>query len=186
MTRRLLQLAAFAMLVLVLHAAPDSMLTWDAAAAPDAAATTDAYGSTDDVMLTEAVTRSPLRTPIIIACGVGFIVLIIGLVLCIIRTLLGPHVADRVVATDLITIHITALVVMLTIRLGKTEYYDIILVVSLISFAATIGFAQYIAARTEDEASQARRQAEHDIDHAHDPNPDATPTTDAAQPHATP
>ena len=181
MKRRLLQLLAFTLFVLALHVAPDSMLTWDAAAAPTAdASSSDAYGAAADEPLATAMTRSPLRTPIVIACGVGFIVLIVGLVLCIIRTLLGPHVADRVVATDLITIHITALVVLLTIRLGKTEYYDIILVVSLISFAATLGFAQYIAARTEDEASQARRQVEHDLAHADDPNPDAPPT------HATP
>jgi multicomponent Na+:H+ antiporter subunit F len=122
----------------------------------------DGYGQTDDPSLSLALVESPLRGIIHVVCNIGLIVVIVGLVLCIIRALLGPHIADRVVASDLITLHIASLTVLLTIRLGQTEYFDVVLVVSLISFAGTIAFAQFLAARAEDARHQAERQAEHD------------------------
>ncbi|MEM9250826.1 MAG: monovalent cation/H+ antiporter complex subunit F [Planctomycetota bacterium] len=130
----------------------------------------DGYPLTEDEALDEAMSHSPLRGVINAICAVGFVLVVIGLVLCIIRVLLGPGLADRVVASDLITMHITALVILVTIRIGRTEYFDLVLIVTLISFAATIAFAQLIAARAADAAAARQRQVEHDIAHAADPD----------------
>jgi len=159
----LLAVVLAAVVVFSPHAVPEAIA---AAETPAAHGSGDAGYAEADPSLTQAMGSSPLRIVIQVVCGLGFVVIIVGLILCIIRALLGPHIADRVIASDLITLHIAALTVLLTIRLGQTEYFDVVLVVSLISFAGTIAFAQFLAARAADEASQAERQAEHDAQQA--------------------
>ena len=77
---------------------------------------------------------------------IGIYVLSFGLVLCLLRVLRGPELADRVLAADLLSLHVVGLVVLLTIFVGDLVFFDAALVVSIIGFVATVGFAQYIHA----------------------------------------
>lgn len=171
--RSLTLLAVLAAGLLALFAGHADVFAADPASDPAADASDgygDGYGLTQEEALEEAMSHSPLRPVINAISGVGFVLIVIGLVLCIVRVLIGPNLADRVVASDLITLHITALVILLTIRIGRTEYFDLVLIVTLISFAATIAFAQLIAARAADAEAAKQRQAEHDLAHADDPD----------------
>ncbi|MBL1218225.1 MAG: K+/H+ antiporter subunit F [Planctomycetes bacterium] len=71
----------------------------------------------------------------------------VGMVLCLYRMLRGPHLADRVLAGDVLSMHVVGLVILLTIRLRTTAFFDAALVVAIIGFASTLAFAQYIGAR---------------------------------------
>ncbi|MEM9418278.1 MAG: monovalent cation/H+ antiporter complex subunit F [Planctomycetota bacterium] len=80
------------------------------------------------------------------AVSTGVYVLCLGMGLCLIRLVKGPELADRVLAADLLSLHVVGLVVLLTIYVGNLVFFDAALVVAIIGFVSTLGFAQYIFA----------------------------------------
>jgi len=98
------------------------------------------------------------------AVTLGVYVLSAGMALCLYRLVRGPELADRVLAADLLSLHVVGLVVLLTIYVGNLVFFDTALVVSIIGFVSTIGFAQYIfatAPRTVDPDAMRQPQTTH-------------------------
>lgn len=98
------------------------------------------------------------------AVTLGVYVLSAGMALCLYRLVRGPELADRVLAADLLSLHVVGLVVLLTIYVGNLVFFDTALVVSIIGFVSTVGFAQYIfatAPRTIDPDAPRQPQATH-------------------------
>jgi multicomponent Na+:H+ antiporter subunit F len=74
-----------------------------------------------------------------------FVVIIgIGIILCIIRMMKGPTVADRAVALDTATIVTVALLVLLGFVFDRYVYLDVSLVYSIISFVGIIAIARFL------------------------------------------
>lgn len=76
-----------------------------------------------------------------------FIALALAMLLSFARLLVGPTVADRVVALDLIA---TAAVGMLTVRAvthDEPVFLDIAVVLALITFVGTVAFASFVERR---------------------------------------
>jgi len=92
----------------------------------------------------------------VLQIGVG--VLVFGILLCLWRMIRGPHLADRVLAGDTMAMLVAGLVIVLAIQMNSAMYYDAALVVSILGFASTVAFAQYIGAK-----------------HKHAPDPEPTP-----------
>lgn len=80
------------------------------------------------------------------AVTLGIYVLCAGMALCLYRLARGPELADRVLAADLLSLHVVGLVILLTIYVGNLVFFDTALVVAIIGFVSTVGFAQYIFA----------------------------------------
>jgi multicomponent Na+:H+ antiporter subunit F len=64
--------------------------------------------------------------------------------LCLYRAAIGPTVADRMVAINVISTKTVVLVVGISIVTGQAHYVDVALVYGLIGFLATIGVAIYL------------------------------------------
>lgn len=75
----------------------------------------------------------------------GMVVLCLSFVLCLIRLLRGPTMADRGMALDAIGIQLVGIIILLTIQTGNLIFVDGILIVTLLAFAGTIAVAQFIA-----------------------------------------
>ena len=105
-------------------------------------------GSSPDV---EAAALS-LMVRAAVECGIP--VLGLAILLCLYRIMRGPHLADRVLATEALSMQVVGLVILLTIRLGTTAFFDVALVVAIIGFATTLAFAQYIGADAERKRKQ--------------------------------
>jgi multicomponent Na+:H+ antiporter subunit F len=67
-----------------------------------------------------------------------------ALVLCIIRLMRGPSIADRAMALDQITVGVVAIILLYSIHVKDPVYLDAALVVALIGFLGTLAFARYI------------------------------------------
>jgi len=61
------------------------------------------------------------------------------------RVIKGPSMADRVVAADVIFVDLIAIVVVYSVILGTSSYFDLALVFSLLGFVATVAFAKFLA-----------------------------------------
>ena len=90
----------------------------------------------------------------------AIVVIVTGMFLCLYRLLHGPHLADRALAVDVISIQLIGLVILLTIRYGTTWFVDGVMVLSLIGFAGTVAMAQFIARPHVKQASHHKPAAE--------------------------
>ncbi len=83
------------------------------------------------------------------AVQAGIVVIIVGVILCLYRLLRGPHLADRVLAADALALHVVGLVILLSILLRTTVFFDAVLVIAILGFVSTVGFSQYICGLCE-------------------------------------
>ena len=107
------------------------------------------------------------------AAPMGIVILLLCVCLCLYRLCRGPHLADRVLAGDTFAIVVVGIVVLFTVMLENDLFFDAALVVSIIGFASTVAFSQFIGAR---------RKHAPDLDPADGPpaTTDAAPRGDAA------
>ncbi|HVL87722.1 MAG TPA: monovalent cation/H+ antiporter complex subunit F [Candidatus Thermoplasmatota archaeon] len=82
-----------------------------------------------------------------IVLDVTFAILGVALVLTFVRLLQGPSLPDRVVAFDLSTIIVLGILAVHSVASDTPVLLDVGIVLALITFLATIGFAQSLARR---------------------------------------
>ena len=73
-----------------------------------------------------------------------FGMLLLAFILAFIRMLKGPNMSDRTVAMDLIASITMAFILMYSILVQKAIYFDIVIVISLISFISTVAISIYL------------------------------------------
>lgn len=70
--------------------------------------------------------------------------LLLSIVAAIYRVVKGPSMADRVMALDNIGVNLLAGVAILSIALHTYAFFDIILLIGILSFVGTISFARFL------------------------------------------
>ncbi len=85
------------------------------------------------------------------AAAVSLFVLAAAMLLAFARVVLGPTLPDRVIALDLLTSGAAAFMLAYSVRSGNPVFMDVAIVVALVAFLATVGFARYVAKRAEQE-----------------------------------
>ncbi len=76
--------------------------------------------------------------------------ILLAMILSFVRFIIGPHLTDRVVAFDTMSIIAVSLLVLLSVASKSALYLDVALVFALIGFVGTIIFARFNVAK-EDE-----------------------------------
>ena len=96
--------------------------------------------------------------PFFLGCILALAVLT---VLCLIRAILGPKLADRIMAVNMIGTMTIAMILLLAVLLGEPALLDVALIYAVISFVAVIVLTKiYIGIYREKKHRLARRQAE--------------------------
>ncbi|MBK1726613.1 monovalent cation/H+ antiporter complex subunit F [Halorhodospira neutriphila] len=70
--------------------------------------------------------------------------LCIGLVLAFFRLARGPRLPNRVVALELISSLVVGFIAVYAIHTDVEEFLDVAIVMALLAFMASVGFARYI------------------------------------------
>jgi multicomponent Na+:H+ antiporter subunit F len=73
--------------------------------------------------------------------------IIISALITLVRLLLGPDIADRVVALDTLTSMSIAFMAAFAVYMQATMSLDVSLILALISFLGTVSFAYYLERR---------------------------------------
>ena len=68
----------------------------------------------------------------------------LALLLAFVRLAMGPTVADRVVALDLIGVLSVGIIILYSVATGLAVFLDAAIALALVSFTGTIAFARYI------------------------------------------
>ncbi len=84
-----------------------------------------------------------------IILSVVIIVLVVSAILVLYRFIKGPTLPDRVTAIDLITTMVIAIIVVFSILWDSPNFFDVAMVLSLISFLGSISYAFYLTKRNK-------------------------------------
>ena len=76
-------------------------------------------------------------------------VLTISMVLSLIRLIIGPSLADRIIALEIMTFMIIGIVGIYSILTTQRAFLDVAVIISLISFLSTVAFAYYLERRIQ-------------------------------------
>ena len=83
--------------------------------------------------------------------GIFIIILISLCFLCLLRIALGPTLADRMVAIDILGILVVGVCALLAVKLEREFLIDISLAWVFLSFIGTIALAKYLEGKKFDE-----------------------------------
>ena len=79
----------------------------------------------------------------------GFCILLV-----LIRFIKGPDLPDRVSAFDLFSANIIGIIAITAVLSGNSSYFDVALVLSLISFLGAMSFAYFLTKRAKGESEK--------------------------------
>lgn len=83
---------------------------------------------------------------------VGLVLLSVALVLAALRAVLGPTLADRVLALDTLSVLAVGLLAVYALATGRFMLFDIALGLTAAGFLATVAFARFIRSRRPRDA----------------------------------
>lgn len=75
---------------------------------------------------------------------VSLAVLSLAILGCLYRLLLGPSIPDRIAALDTIGVILLSMIAVISMLLKTKTYFDIILLIGILTFIGTTAFARYI------------------------------------------
>ncbi len=75
---------------------------------------------------------------------IAFSLLLAALVLAFARLLKGPSVNDRIAAMDVIASVVMGFILVYSVMINKEIYFDIPVIISLISFIGTVAISTYL------------------------------------------
>lgn len=84
-----------------------------------------------------------------IATDAGFGLLGIAIALTLWRLVRGPHMADRILALDVLSMLGIGVIAIFAVRAASSLYIDIAIALALLSFVATAAFARFLLERHE-------------------------------------
>lgn len=81
------------------------------------------------------------------------------LLLCLIRAVVGPRIADRLIAVNMITTMVTVMIAVLAVLKEESYLVDICLIYAMISFLAVVVLSRiYIGVYREEKYQQKRKE----------------------------
>lgn len=85
--------------------------------------------------------------------SIAFALILVAMALAFIRLALGPSLADRVVALDLITVLAVSFAALIGLAFDERAFLDVALALALVAFLATVAFARYAEQSRHDSTS---------------------------------
>lgn len=73
--------------------------------------------------------------------------LVVTIIVCMLRAVIGPTNADRLISVNVISTKIIVLITMISVLLQKKHYEDVVMVYALISYLATVIISRYVDER---------------------------------------
>ncbi len=76
---------------------------------------------------------------------IAFAFLMLAMIITLVRLLKGPSINDQIAAMDLIASIIIGLVLVYSVLINNAMYFDITVILSLVSFIGTIAISTYLS-----------------------------------------
>lgn len=79
-----------------------------------------------------------------LAIGFVLVCIVLSMLFCTVRLLIGPSAQDRVLALDTLWMCSMLLALALGLRFGSLVYFDAALIIALLGFVSTIALAKFL------------------------------------------
>ena len=79
-----------------------------------------------------------------IASAIALIAIGVSVLLNLYRLLIGPNVADRILALDTMVVNSIGLIVLMGILFATTMYFEAALLFAMVGFLTTVAFCKYL------------------------------------------
>ena len=93
------------------------------------------------------------------------IVLALMLVACLVRAIIEPRIADRLVAVNMITTMVMAIMAILSVLMGEGYLMDVCLIYAMISFLAVVVLTKVYTGVYLEQKDRQKEGEERDGDH---------------------
>lgn len=85
-----------------------------------------------------------MQTLLELSIGYALVCVLVAMVLCALRLLIGPSAHDRVLALDTLWMADMLLALVLGIRFGTQVYFEVAVLIALVGFVSTIAMAKFL------------------------------------------
>lgn len=92
-----------------------------------------------------------------LAVQASLLLILVGMAVAMIRVVIGPSLADRVVALDMMTVTIISFCGVYAVFMDEPSFLDVALVLALVGFLATVALARYAERRLEQDQEQQKQ-----------------------------
>jgi multicomponent Na+:H+ antiporter subunit F len=82
-----------------------------------------------------------------IATTISFVLLGLAMIGTVVRIIIGPSLADRILGLDTLTVLAVGVIGVFAVRTGLHIYADIAVAIALVGFLSTVAFARYLLSR---------------------------------------
>jgi multicomponent Na+:H+ antiporter subunit F len=101
-------------------------------------------------------------TTLAAAVDIAIILLIVAMLVTTLRVVLGPTLADRVLALDQLVAIVIGFIAVVAVKTGFGLYIDIALALGLVGFLATAAFARYIQVTRGPRQNPGKKEGENE------------------------
>lgn len=84
-----------------------------------------------------------------VATNIALVLLLAAMLMTVVRIVLGPTLADRILGLDTVTVLAIGIIGVFAIRTGLHLYVDIAVALGLVGFLSTAAFARYLLSRRQ-------------------------------------
>lgn len=96
---------------------------------------------------------------------VALVILALMAILCLVRAVIGPTIADRLVAVNMLGTMVMVIISILAIRLGEGYLVDICLIYAMISFLAVVVLTKVYTGVYLEGKSKGEKKEKEEEDH---------------------
>lgn len=84
---------------------------------------------------------------VVLGAKIAVYLMILSIIMVLIRLWKGPDLPDRVVAFELLAFIALGIILLVMVITGRREYLDIVIIISLVVFIATVAVSKFITKR---------------------------------------
>jgi len=78
------------------------------------------------------------------AINIGYFFVTLAIIFCFIRLIIGPKIADRILAIDTMYINTVVLLVIFSIDIQSMTYFVVAVLIACLGFAGTIALSKFL------------------------------------------
>jgi multicomponent K+:H+ antiporter subunit F len=78
------------------------------------------------------------------ALVIAFTAVAISQIFAMIRLLIGPGTADRILALDTMVVNVIGVIVLLGISQGTQVYFEVAMIIAMLGFVSTVAYARFV------------------------------------------
>ena len=75
---------------------------------------------------------------------IAFVAVALSQIMSMVRLVLGPSTADRILALDTMVVNAIGLIVLMGVAQGTSIYFEVALIIAMLGFVSTVAYARFL------------------------------------------